>query len=85
MKELPGKAKRKRKKNRKGNNGGQRRLDNDPLQSFNDGDVNLQASSNIVDANNDVDIDIKGIGQERAAIGDGVGDRQLQGHSRSSS
>jgi ATP-dependent RNA helicase DDX56/DBP9 len=33
--------KRKRKKNKKGNNDGQRRSDNDPLQSFNDGDVNL--------------------------------------------
>lgn len=32
--------KRKRKKNKKGNDG-QRRSDNDPLQSFNDGDVNL--------------------------------------------
>lgn len=32
--------KRKRKKNKKGNNG-ERRSDNDPLQSFNDGDVNL--------------------------------------------
>lgn len=33
--------KRKRKKNRTKGTGGQRRSDNDPLQSFNDGDVNL--------------------------------------------